>query len=622
MTNYKNIFGKPVKYLSSDPTDAGAEGQVWYNSTSGTFKTVVATETFAAGGSLNNARSWMGSAGNKNAAIVFGGSLNPYPSFTGLTEEYDGTGWASGATAPSPLSGIGSTGVGLQTAALNFGANGGAGYTNNSASYNGSTWTSTPNMNTTGRDRSGAGISTAALGMNSYVVGSQGVTNVEEYNGSSWTAITASGSARYEGMGFGVVTAAISCGGRKPPTNNLTSAEEYNGSSWTAIAALPQQTHKGQGGGTTTVGCVFGGVGSPYYPATPYLNNKVDYDGSTWAISPATMSNPRAYFGGDAATSSDIYAAGGQPSPFTANTEEFTTTIYSPIAAIWASGGALNTARNGMGTSGTQTAGLAAGGNTGPTKINNSEEYDGTSWTEGNNLNSARGELAAAGNSTQTASLVFGGTSSSAPDNPGITNASEEYNGTSWSSGNNMNYSARNLGGFGIQTSAVAAGGLIPTYLATTGEYDGTNWTAGTSLPSGLQDNQGMTGASQTSGLVAGGEGTPGAATSATLEYDGTTWTAGGNLAATVYGNAAAGIQTAALSFGGNSDKTATEGYDGTSWSSRPSLATGRNRLGGTGTNAAAIAVGGLTTPGTVLTNTEEFTGETFVLDYKTLTSS
>jgi len=276
----------------------------------------------------------------------------------------------------------------------------------------------------------------------------------------------------------------------------------------------------------------------------------------------------------------------------------------------WASGGSLNTARNGIGTSGTQTAGLAGGGNTGPTKINNSEEYDGTSWTEGNNLNTARGELSAAGNSPQTASLVFGGTTSSLPDNPGITNASEEYNGTSWSSGNNLNYSARNLGGFGIQTSAVAAGGIgPPSYLATTGEYDGTNWTAGTSLPSGLQDNYGMTGASQTSGIVAGGEGTPGAAVSATLEYDGSTWTAGGNLAAIVYGNAAAGIQTAALSFGGNSDKTATEGYDGTSWSSLPSLATGRNRLGGTGTNAAAIAVGGLTTPGTELTNTEEFTG-------------
>jgi hypothetical protein len=40
MTTYKEIFGKYVKNYSSDPT-ADAEGQVWYNTTSGTFKSVV-----------------------------------------------------------------------------------------------------------------------------------------------------------------------------------------------------------------------------------------------------------------------------------------------------------------------------------------------------------------------------------------------------------------------------------------------------------------------------------------------------------------------------------------------------------------------------------------------------
>jgi hypothetical protein len=38
MTTYKELFGKAVKYLSTDPTD-DIEGQIWYNSTSGTFKT-------------------------------------------------------------------------------------------------------------------------------------------------------------------------------------------------------------------------------------------------------------------------------------------------------------------------------------------------------------------------------------------------------------------------------------------------------------------------------------------------------------------------------------------------------------------------------------------------------
>jgi hypothetical protein len=41
MSTLKELYGKTVKVLSTDPTDAGAEGQVWYNSTSGTFKTVL-----------------------------------------------------------------------------------------------------------------------------------------------------------------------------------------------------------------------------------------------------------------------------------------------------------------------------------------------------------------------------------------------------------------------------------------------------------------------------------------------------------------------------------------------------------------------------------------------------
>jgi hypothetical protein len=282
----------------------------------------------------------------------------------------------------------------------------------------------------------------------------------------------------------------------------------------------------------------------------------------------------------------------------------------------WASGGSLNTARFGGATMGSQTAGLFAGGTTPPSavKVNNSEEYNGTSWTEGNNLNTTRGLMAAGGNSTQTAGLAFGGTTSGAPDNPGVTNATEEYNGTSWASVNNMNYSVRNFGGAGTQTSAVAAGGNPgpSQYNSTTGEYDGTSWTAGTSLPTALQDNQGMTGDNQNAAFFAGGEGPPGAKRTDTLEYNGTSWTAGGSLGTAVMQNGASGTLTAGLSFGGSDPggrTTTTVGYDGTSWSSRPSMATARQYAHGAGTNTANFVAGGLGPPGGQIANTEEFTG-------------
>ena len=80
---------------------------------------------------------------------------------------------------------------------------------------------------------------------------------------------------------------------------------------------------------------------------------------------------------------------------------------YATIAAAWASGGNLNLARRGMGSAGTQTAGLAFGGTPPPNGNTVSEEYNGSSWAEGNDLGTGRTRLAGAG--SQTAGLAFGG---------------------------------------------------------------------------------------------------------------------------------------------------------------------------------------------------------------------
>ena len=42
MATYREIHGELIKSLASDPSaSAATEGQVWYNTSSGTFKTVV-----------------------------------------------------------------------------------------------------------------------------------------------------------------------------------------------------------------------------------------------------------------------------------------------------------------------------------------------------------------------------------------------------------------------------------------------------------------------------------------------------------------------------------------------------------------------------------------------------
>jgi hypothetical protein len=90
---------------------------------------------------------------------------------------------------------------------------------------------------------------------------------------------------------------------------------------------------------------------------------------------------------------------------------------------------------------------------------------------------------------------------------------------------------------------------------------------------------------------------------------------------------AGAGTQTAAVAIGGapgpGAITGATETWNGTSWTTNPnSLSTPRGGLGGqtSGTQALGIVFGGETPP--ISTATEEFTGPSTTLNYKTLTTS
>jgi hypothetical protein len=66
-----------------------------------------------------------------------------------------------------------------------------------------------------------------------------------------------------------------------------------------------------------------------------------------------------------------------------------------------------------------------------------------------------------------------------APGPAGLSNATEEYDGSSWTAGGNLNTARRRFGGAGIQTAALAFGGNVKAVgLATEQYYDGTSWTS------------------------------------------------------------------------------------------------------------------------------------------------
>jgi hypothetical protein len=84
-----------------------------------------------------------------------------------------------------------------------------------------------------------------------------------------------------------------------------------------------------------------------------------------------------------------------------------------------------------------------------------------------------RQDLNLAGAGTQTAALAFGGRY------PPTTGATEEYDGTTWTtSPGSLNTARYLLGGAGTQTAALAFGGQPGTgYTTATEEYDGSTWT-------------------------------------------------------------------------------------------------------------------------------------------------
>ena len=57
MSTYRKIHGRSIQAVTTDPTGDVAEGQVWYNTTSDTFKSIVASEAWASSAPLTTTAS-------------------------------------------------------------------------------------------------------------------------------------------------------------------------------------------------------------------------------------------------------------------------------------------------------------------------------------------------------------------------------------------------------------------------------------------------------------------------------------------------------------------------------------------------------------------------------------
>ena len=607
MATYRSIVGHKINKLSSDPAEP-LTGQMWYNSTTGTLRALGIVEAWSSASNLNaSVREQTGFGSTQNAQASAGG----FPNLT-QTEEYNGSGWSIGGTMSSGR-GVGAP-AGTQTSGLVAGGEGPSSGVNSTEEYNGTSWTSGGNLPATVRFNTGFGTQTAAVSLGGMQAPSPGarLATANKYDGSSWTATGSLNTARRGAATGGSQTSGIAMGGDTPPYSNVT--EEFNGNTFSNGGNLnTTRAFAGGSGATQDAALTFGGV----TPSPGPTNATESYNGSSWTTSPATLSVSRygGHVGITAPNTSTIYY-GGQP-PATASTEEYNKSTNTVTAAAWSSGGNLNTARsyNMPAMQSPQTAGLIAGGES-PRKTN-VEEYNGSAWSEQNDIPAATNAGAGAG--TQTSGIVFGGYTGTA------SNSSFEYDGSNWTSGGNLNTARQGMAGFGTQGACISAGGDdvtgSPRYVSVCESYNGTSWANTTSLPGVRQLGLGNAGTS-TAGLVFGGyDGSTRLNT--TTEWDGSAWTnTPATISAATNAHAGSGTQTAALLYGGflPPQTNVCQGYDGTNWSTRPSMATARYGLGGSGPSELALAIGGST--GSDSSATEEFTGTTETANIANFTTS
>ena len=594
MAEYKGIKGFKVQSYATDPV-----------------ATQFGAGTWASGGTMNTGRAYFqGFGATVPTAHAVGGDTG---SPSALTESYNGSAWTEIGDVPTGLQNQASAGTST-SAMTSSGLSPTPSVSTNTYEWNGSSWTAGGACNTARYDLFGTGTEVAGLIAGGNNPSGTNYDNTETYNGSTWTEVNDMNSSATRGRAAaGTSTLAIAMGG-EPPRGVLV--ESWDGTSWTETTDIPTATHGGRGAGTTTATLFYGG-------ALPGGNTDgtYAYDGSAWAAG-GNLSTAVAHMGA-AGTQTSALSFGGTtgykntteewtlPSTFTQLNEGqiwYNTASaalkYTASAGAWASGAAMNTGRIQIASAVmSSTSSMMAAGGSLPGISAITELYNGTAWSETNDLTTPRRN--AGGCSTvNTAVVIAGG------QVPAVTNICELWNGTSWTEVNDMNTPRTGVapGGAGSSTAGLIAGDYSgpPTNAVTANveKWDGTSWTEVNNL--NLARESAANFGTQTAAITAGGYGTDYSGT--TEEYDGTSWAEKNDINTARGWMPGTGTTTAGLIYAGTtgSQTNLTESWDGTSWTELADCATSRQSAGGGGgLNTSAAIYGGETSTATVNTMEE-----------------
>ncbi len=590
MSKYKEIEGFKVQTLASDTAATKFLGGTW-----------------ASGGSLPEGRNSGVGFGTQTAAL-FGGGYNG-TNYVNTTFEYDGTSWTAGG-ALTASAGQARAGQGVLTAGgavAGYKTSGNA-VINNYETYDGTSFTERADLNTARQAMAASGSITAALGVggtSSTGPGSTqtGLTNVESYDGSSWSEITEVNTGRKAATSFpgGPAPTMIFVGGASTSTI-YANVETYNGSAWTEIAELNTARFTlGGAGQAQTDGLVFGGS----VPANTAVTE--NWNGTTWTEL-ADLSTARSNVVGSGTGAASALATGGYSTTYVSASEEFTApadftktnlgqvyfnsttntfkvTGFAFPTGTWASNTASPTAQAEMWGTGTSNSDALIQSPPGV-----SMEWNGSSWTNGGTTNfNGQGRGATGG---IAAALIWGGS----PNN----GDTEQYNGTAWTEVNDLNTSGNQqpTGPTGTYTDTITAG-RGPGWQAVSESWNGSTWTETSDLNTARRA-LGSGGGSSTDAAVFGGNVPPNNASALTETWNGSAWTETTDLNTARFSGMGFGSSSQSVGYVAGGSYPAlppynvkTEFFNGSTWTEVGDLANGRYHNKGGGTGASALTAGG-----------------------------
>ena len=289
---------------------------------------------------------------------------------------------------------------------------------------------------------------------------------------------------------------------------------------------------------------------------------------------------------------------------FTVQTLSTDTIASQQAGGTWASGTALNTSRDYVaGWAEDSDACLIAGGSTNATEL-----YNGTSWTEKNDMSAPGNPMYARHPvGTTTAALAAGGGSP-------YQSTVEQWDGTNWTEVGDL-VTATSFGSnspVGTTTAGLIAGGLISggAFSAINQVWNGSSWSDQNELNEGRAYCAGL--GTTTAALEIGGQPSGPTFGNKVEQWDGSSWTEISEFNTSRARGTAGGTTTSALFYAGavgpsSTANANTEFWNGSSWTEIADLSTARMRGGGGGSLTSAILAGGDTGPGPHTTATEEW---------------